>query len=56
MGDHIVILTDNYRALKLLRFDNQADAENAYQKYKSEGFGAIKARIEKAHELNIVNI
>lgn len=56
MGDHIVILTENYRALKLLRFENETGAENAYQKYKSNGFGVIKAKIEKGHELNVVNI
>lgn len=56
MGNHIVILTQNYQALNLMRFENEDEAEETYQRYKKQGYGVLKANVEKAYELNVVNI
>jgi REP element-mobilizing transposase RayT len=56
MGKYIVIVTNNYHPINLLRYDNESLQEKAYQHYKEKGYGVIKAVIEKAHELNIVTV
>ncbi|MHB1420827.1 MAG: hypothetical protein ACYCX4_14820 [Bacillota bacterium] len=56
MKKHGVILTDNYKAQELLRFDTEEEAEKHYQDNKKKGVGVVKVNIEKAHEHYVTTV
>jgi hypothetical protein len=49
-----VILMKDFKPINFLRFNTEKETEKAYQENKSQGFGVVKVKIEKAFELQAV--